>query len=70
MSADPYVWHWLAVTGALFLLSAVAFALRLRRQSRIISLPASTAKQGWATELNKQSKPETTTNTNRTIQFK
>jgi hypothetical protein len=31
LSADPYVWHWLAVTGALFLLSAVAFALRLRR---------------------------------------
>ena len=34
LSADPYVWHWLAVTGALFLLSAVAFALRLRSQSR------------------------------------
>ncbi|MGO8891610.1 MAG: hypothetical protein ACLQB1_18210, partial [Streptosporangiaceae bacterium] len=33
LSADPYVWHWLAVTGALFLLSAVAFAVRLRRQS-------------------------------------
>ena len=32
LSADPYVWHWLAVTGALFLLSAVAFALRLRGQ--------------------------------------
>lgn len=30
LSAAPYVWHWLAVTGALFLLSAVAFALRLR----------------------------------------
>jgi hypothetical protein len=30
LSEDPYVWHWLAVTGALFLLSAVAFALRLR----------------------------------------
>ena len=36
LSADPYVWHWLAVTGALFLLSAVAFALRLRRQSRTV----------------------------------
>lgn len=33
LSADPYLWHWLAVTGTLFLLSAVAFALRLRRQS-------------------------------------
>ncbi len=32
LSADPYLWHWLAVTGTLFLLSAIAFALRLRRQ--------------------------------------
>ena len=39
LSADPYVWHWLAVTGALFLLSAVAFALRLRRQSRTAAPP-------------------------------
>ncbi len=39
LSADPYVWHWLAVTGALFLLSAVAFAVRLRRQSRTAPLP-------------------------------
>ena len=29
LSLDPYLWHWLAVTGALFLLSATAFALRL-----------------------------------------
>ena len=28
-AADPYLWHWLAVTGALFLLSAVALAVRL-----------------------------------------
>jgi hypothetical protein len=33
LSPDPYLWHWLAVTGALFLLSAVAFAVRLRRTS-------------------------------------
>ncbi len=26
---NPYLWHWLAVTGALFLLSATALALRL-----------------------------------------
>ena len=26
---DPYLWHWLGVTGALFLLSATALALRL-----------------------------------------
>jgi len=30
LSPDPYLWHWLAVTGALFLLSAVALAVRLR----------------------------------------
>ena len=34
LSADPYLWHWLAVTGTMFLLSAVAFALRLRSRSR------------------------------------
>lgn len=27
---DPYLWHWLGVTGALFLASAAAYALRLR----------------------------------------
>jgi peroxiredoxin len=34
---NPYLWHWLAVTGALFLLSATALALRLgaaRRKAR------------------------------------
>jgi hypothetical protein len=30
LSLDPYLWHWLAVTGALFLLSALALAVRLR----------------------------------------
>lgn len=30
LSPSPYVWHWLAVTGTLFLLSAILFALRLR----------------------------------------
>jgi hypothetical protein len=30
LSLDPYLWHWLAVTGALFLLSAGALALPLR----------------------------------------
>ena len=39
LSADPYVWHWLAVTGALFLLSAVGFALRLRGQPRTAPPP-------------------------------
>ena len=39
LSADPYLWHWLAVTGALFLLSAIAFALRLRGRPRTPSPP-------------------------------
>src|ERR1019366_4373644 len=40
LSADPYVWHWLAVTGVLFLLSAVACAFRLRREARSPAPPA------------------------------
>jgi hypothetical protein len=31
---DPYLWHWLAVTGALYLLSAAALAWRLRTGRR------------------------------------
>jgi hypothetical protein len=34
LSPDPFLWHWLAVTGALFLLSAGAYALRLRAAHR------------------------------------
>jgi hypothetical protein len=34
LSPDPFVWHWLAVTGALFLTSAALLALRLRRAAR------------------------------------
>jgi hypothetical protein len=30
LSLNPYLWHWLGVTGALFVLSAAALALRLR----------------------------------------
>jgi hypothetical protein len=43
LSLDPYLWHWLAVTGALFLMSAAAFALRLRtahRRTRKAARPA------------------------------
>ena len=39
LSPGPYVWHWLAVTGALFLLSAAAFAARLRGIPQDASLP-------------------------------
>ncbi|HEY0938241.1 MAG TPA: redoxin domain-containing protein [Trebonia sp.] len=34
LSLDPYLWHWLAVTGVLFLLSATALALRQRAAGR------------------------------------
>jgi hypothetical protein len=46
LSADPYLWHWLAVTGTLFLLSAVVFALRLRAQSRAAAPQAADAGEG------------------------
>ncbi len=34
LSLSPYLWHWLGVTGAVFLLSAAALALRLRAARR------------------------------------
>ena len=37
LSPDPYLWHWLAVTGALFLLSAVMLALRFRTRPRPVT---------------------------------
>jgi hypothetical protein len=37
LSPNPYLWHWLAVTGTLFVLSAAAFALRLRAAHRASS---------------------------------
>jgi hypothetical protein len=39
LSPDPFLWHWLAVTGALFLLSAVAYAFRLRAAQRAAKPP-------------------------------
>ena len=39
LSPNPYLWHWLAVTGALFLLSAAAFALRLRGRPQAAAPP-------------------------------
>jgi len=39
LSPNPYLWHWLAVTGALFLLSAAAFALRLRGRPEAAASP-------------------------------
>jgi hypothetical protein len=33
LSLDPYLWHWVAVTGVLFLLSAIMFAVRQRHSN-------------------------------------
>ena len=46
LSADPYLWHWLAVTGALFLLSAVMLALRLRRMPHPAVSPSAAGRDG------------------------
>ena len=48
LSPDPFLWHWLAVTGALFLLSAAAFAIRLRAARRALRWPARQLDQGRA----------------------
>jgi hypothetical protein len=32
LSANPYLLHWLAITGVLFLISAVLYAIRTRRR--------------------------------------
>ena len=40
LSPDPFLWHWLGITGALFLLSAAAFALRIRFLRRAAASPA------------------------------
>jgi hypothetical protein len=39
LSPDPFLWHWLGVTGTLFLLSAAAFAVRLRAARRDVTPP-------------------------------
>ena len=39
LSPSPFLWHWLAVTGALFLLSAAALAWRIRALPRPAALP-------------------------------
>jgi hypothetical protein len=61
LSADPYLWHWLAVTGTLFLLSAVAFAVRLRRQSRTAAPPERPAAAPDGTGPDRETEPPTDT---------
>jgi hypothetical protein len=45
LSPDPFLWHWLAVTGALFLLSAAAYAFRLRAADRAAKPPRKRARR-------------------------
>jgi hypothetical protein len=33
LTTAPYLWRWLAVTGVMFMMSAVVYAIRLRRMS-------------------------------------
>jgi hypothetical protein len=56
LSPDPFLWHWLAVTGALFLLSAAMLALRLRRTPHPAVSP-STASRGGKTGPNPAGAP-------------
>ena len=50
LSLNPYLGHWIAITGVLFLLSAVAFALRLgNRGRRTAEYRRETADYGRAT---------------------
>jgi hypothetical protein len=48
LPVSPYLWHWLGVTGALFLISAAAYALRLRRARRQARKAARPAKESPA----------------------
>ena len=44
ISPEPFLWHWLGVTGALFLLSAADVALRLRRTPDPAASPATASR--------------------------
>jgi hypothetical protein len=37
LSTQPYLWRWLAITGVMFAISAVTYALRLRRMNARLS---------------------------------
>ena len=41
LATGPYLWRWLAITGVMFTISAVSYAVRLRR----MSAPAHTARR-------------------------
>ncbi|MEP7025174.1 MAG: hypothetical protein ABJB47_15540 [Actinomycetota bacterium] len=49
LPASPYLWRWLAVTGVMFTLSAVAYALAMRRaatRDRPAVIPAAESSAG------------------------
>jgi hypothetical protein len=50
LSPDPYLWHWLGVTGALFLISAAVLALRIRRPHRTVTAPEQPPAAGAAAD--------------------
>src|ERR1700748_1758746 len=57
LSLDPYLGHWLVVTGALFLLSAFALAVRFRRlNSMDPTLPQAPARHRAAPVYPEQSR--------------
>jgi hypothetical protein len=54
LSPDPYLWHWLAVTGVLFLISAAALALRIR----LLRQPSAPPEQRLASSGSSPALPE------------
>jgi hypothetical protein len=59
LSLDPYLGHWLVVTGALFLLSAVALAVRFRRLPRPrASRPQAPASGGMVADFPERAAPD------------
>jgi len=34
LTTEPYLWRWLGVTGVMFAISAVSYAVRTRRTAR------------------------------------
>ncbi len=62
LSLDPYLWHWLAVSGVLFLLSALALAVRVRavqwRQRPRAAAAAAGSGRGGASSSDQPAPPD------------
>jgi hypothetical protein len=48
LGTGPYVWRWLGVTGAMFAISAVCYAMKTRRTARARQTPAIQGRSRWA----------------------